>query len=601
MGLKLFSKNKSHRWAITDKMFLSLFITGAIIEFSQVGAAFIDGLMISRFLGPLEMAAQGIALPIYSILGVISGLLAVGMEVKCSQAIGRGNRQDYFRFVSATVNVGVVISIVVTFVVLVFSRPLAALLGAKGNASQLINSVSEYLIGLGIGIPAIIMTPILAPALQLDSGRKMVNTGAIIGAIVDVVLDFVAVKLSWGMFGIGLASAISFYSTLIYQCTFFLKKDRILHFVKPNVSIKEFITMLFNGGEKAVKRLANTLRPIILNTIIISYGGATAMSVLSIRNNLANFSEIFGAGVAAAVALLVGVYFGEINEEAIAEVNKCKYRMIFICTTLISLILFCFATLFAKLYIVAEDDSLKMAVFAVRMLALQTPLQALITSRIKYLQSIHKKVNMNLLIVSTKFFLVFISAFVLGRLFGVYGILACYTASDALTLIAVYIYYAFKAKTILPKGSDYLGLPEYFHLNPGDEISLDVRDKKDVSLCSEQIMLFCNGHKIDSKISYYASLAFEELAVNTVEDGFPKTKASHPMIDLRVVISDNKLVIRMSDNCPQYDVTKHMAELNENDSDPLHNIGTKIVCKIASEIIYLRTFDTNCTIIRFDL
>ncbi len=60
MGLQSLLKKNSERWAITDKMFFSLFLTGSIIEFSQVGAGFIDGLIISRFLGPEAMAAQGI-------------------------------------------------------------------------------------------------------------------------------------------------------------------------------------------------------------------------------------------------------------------------------------------------------------------------------------------------------------------------------------------------------------------------------------------------------------------------------------------------------------------------------------------------------------
>ena len=89
MKLKsLFSRIR--RWAVTEKMFMNLFATGTIIEFSQVGAGFIDGIIISRFLGAEAMAAEGIVHPVFSILGIISGLLAVGMQVRCAQALGRG-------------------------------------------------------------------------------------------------------------------------------------------------------------------------------------------------------------------------------------------------------------------------------------------------------------------------------------------------------------------------------------------------------------------------------------------------------------------------------------------------------------------------------
>lgn len=600
MRSKVLRENGRNRWQITDRMFFSLFITGSIIEFSQVGAGFVDGLVISRFLGSLAMAAEGIVHPVYSIIGVVSGLLAVGMQVKCAQAIGRGNRKEFSRIVSVTVYVGAVVSIIITVFVVAFAKQIAVLMGASGNAANLAEDAGKYLTGIGIGIPPLIMTAVLAPALQLDTGRKTIQTGALIEAVSNIVLDVVAVKLGMGIFGIGLATATASYLNLLYQCTFFLKKDRIIHLVKPDIPFREFISMLSNGTEKALKRLANTARPIVLNTIIISYGGAMAMSVLSVRNNFSNFVEIFGAGIASAVSLLVGVYYGEINEAAIEEVHSFEHKLITVFSGSICVLMLIFARPLARLYISEDGETLEMAVFVFRMLALQNPLRALIDCRIKYLQAIHRKINMNVLIAVTQLVYVLLSALVLGKLFGVYGILASYTVSDALTLISILVYYSLKCRTISLTKKDILNLPDYFYLSPGDEISLDIRDLEDVSLGSEQILMFCKGHKIDGKTSYYAALSFEELASNIVNYGFPYNKSSNPMIDLRAVITEDTFVIRLRDNCPQYDVTEQIAAVNEEGSDPVHNIGTRIVSRVASDITYLNTFDTNNIIIRFN-
>lgn len=601
IDMKLFFKKINHRWAITDKMFFSLFLTGTIIEFSQVGAGFIDGLIISRFLGSEAMAAQGIVQPIYSVLGIISGLLAVGMEVRCSQSIGRGNRDEFSRFFSVTVYVGAIVSLVTMVIIISFAKPFTALLGASGNASELVDAASKYLIGVGIGIPPLIMTAILAPAFQLDSGRRTVQTGALLGAVTNVIMDLIVVKMRMGIFGIGLSTAVSFYVNMLVQCTHFLKKERMLHFVKPNVPIKVFTQMLTNGGEKAIKRLANTIRPIILNTIIIAYGGTAAMSALSVRNNFSSFVEIFGAGIAAAVSLLVGVYYGEINEEAIDEVESYGRKLIFIFSGSICVLLLIFARSVAGLYIKEEGAILDMTTFGIRMLALQNPFQALISSRIKYLQAIHRKLNMNLLIFGSKLVFVLIASFVLGRIFGVYGILACYTASDVLSLLAIYIMYLAKTRKVIPTRREFLNLPKDFYLGPGDVISLDIRDMYDVSLASEQIMMFGRGHKVNRRTAYYAALCFEELAANVVEYGFPKNRSAHPIIDLRVVITENKFVIRMRDDCPQYDVTKQIAVANADGADPTQNIGIRIVSTLALDINYMHAFETNSLIISFNL
>lgn len=598
--MKLLSRNKSNRWGIVDKMFISLFLTGILMEFSDVGAGFVDGLIISRNLGAEAMAAEGIIHPIFSIRGVISGLLAAGMQTYCSKAIGRGDREEFTRLVSATAYVGVIVALIYGALIVVFAEPVAVLLGASGKAATLVVPASAYLRALGIGAPACIMTAILAPALQLDTGRKIIRIGAIIEGVSNIILDIVAVKAGWGIFGVGLATAIASYLNLLYQCTFFLKKDRIVHFVRPAVSPGKFLKMLASGSERAVRRLANTLRPIILNSIIISYGGTMAMSALSVRNNFSNFAELFGAGIAAAVALLTGVYYGEMNEEALEEVNKQEHRMIAVFPLAVCVLMLLLAKPIASLYIEGEGEIYDMVVFAIRVLAVQIPLQALIESRIKYLQAIHKKHNVNFLTLITRFAFVILSAFVLGRLFGSYGILVCNTVSDALTLTAIYVYYAIKCRKVRPSRRDFLNLPDYFHLNPGDVISLDVCNLGDATLVSEQIMMFCNGHGIDNKIGYYAALSFEELATNIVLHGFPINKSKHSMIDVRVVIMDGALVMRIRDNCPQYDITKNIASVAESD-DPVHNIGTRIVCRIASDITYLNTFDTNNLIIRFGL
>lgn len=594
-------KNRRNRWLITDKMFLSLFMTGTIIEFSQVGAGFIDGLAISRFMGPLEMAAEGIASPIFSIMGIISGLLAVGMQVRCSQSIGRGNPKEYSRFVSATVQVGVMVSLVAMTLLLIFAEPFSVMLGASGNAADLVEPVSRYLIGIGIGMPAFILVAILAPALQLDSGNKIIQIGAIIEAVSNVVMDFIAVKLRYGIMGIGLASSIACYINLLYLCTYFLKKDRSLHLVKPDIPIREFIHMMTNGSERAIKRLANSIRPIILNMIIISYGGAIAMSALSVRNNFSNFVEIFGAGVASAVSIIVGVYFGEVNEEGIEEVCSFGQKMIMIFSGAVCVLVLIFARPIARLYVTRNGETLELIVFTMRMLALQNPLQALVATRIKYLQAIHKRRNMKMLIFGAQLVFVLTSAFVLGKLFGVYGILACYTVSDLVTLLAVYVYYAIKGRHLIVTKKEYMNLPNEFHLNPGDVISLDICDIYDVTLCSEQITLFGNGHKISPRISYFAALSFEEFGANIVNNGFPNCKFSKPMIDVRAVIAEDALIMRMRDNCPRFDVTKQIAEANSGCSDIMHNAGIRIASEIASEIIYLHTFDTNSLIVRFNL
>ena len=100
----------------------------------------------------------------------------------------------------------------------------------------------------------------------------------------------------------------------------------MLCFVRLRTNVKETLHQLSCGTEKALRRLANVIRPIFLNKLIIFYGGAIAMTAMSVNNSVGDFTKFFAVGLADATALQIGVLFGEMNEERIHESVKFALR-----------------------------------------------------------------------------------------------------------------------------------------------------------------------------------------------------------------------------------------------------------------------------------
>ena len=592
--------NTRQRWRILNRMIMNTFITVAVIEFSQVGAGFIDGVIVSRFFGADEIAAVGIALPFFSLVGVFGGILAVGMQMRCTQEIGRGNVQKMNEIFSFTLSVGLILSLVLTTVLMLFSEEMAMLFGASGNAEKLLTSTSLYLRGVTLGLPALILNAIIAPAIELDGNQKCIKIGALLNAAFDIVFDVIAVLLGWGIWGIGIATSLSAYVNLMTLLLHFARKGRMVRFVRFHMGIQEFLNMLYIGSNKAVKRVCKLIRPIIVNAIIISYGGAVAMSALAIRNNFFDFVNILPTGIVGATSLLVSIYYGEVNEEAIRSTGSYVHRLWLAVSGGTCVILLVFARPIAGFYVSDNRELMDLCTFAIRALGLQIPVSTLVQARCGYLQAIHKTKNMQIVTILSYLVCVIASSFVMGQLFGTYGILACFTVSELLVLIMIEIYYMIKCRKLRLSPEDYLDLPGNFHLSPGDVISLDVRDLEDASLASEQIILFCKGHKIDKRTGYFAGLCAEELTSNVIKFGFTESRGTDKTIDLRVVIWDHKMVIRICDNCPAFDIQKKIASLME-DSDNLSNIGIRITSKIASDIRYVRMMNTNNVIIQYGI
>lgn len=584
------------RYGIEKTILISAFINASIIEFSQIGSGMIDGIIISRTLGETAMAASGMAAPIFSVMGMFSAMLSVGMQITCSAKLGVGNKKEFNRIFSGVFYLGIIIGAIITACIILFSPQIAAMLGASKDA-EIAKYTTDYLVGVAPTAISAFAVWLLSPVVTLDDGKKLVSIGAAIQAISNIIFDLLVVKFNLGIIGIGYGTSAAFFLNMLFLCTHFFKKNRMLKFERVLLSPKEYFKIFIFGTGKIFIRLGNILRPITLNRLIIFYGGTIAMSALSIRNNFSGAVFVATVGLAEATRLLVSIYFGEKNDETIEAVYGFANKLGLVVTSIIGVLLIIFSRSIVRIYVVNNPELEKLVIFAIWMLALNIPVSTIVNLRIAYLEATYKVPNVQIYSFATNVVFILVSAFIFGKLYGVHGVLACYLGGDLLASISLYVVYAVKYRTAIPRLPEFMDLPKDFHIAPQNVIELDVRDIEDASLVSEQISMFCKGHKIDAKISYYAALAFEELAVNTITYGFPKNKDNTPYIDVRVVANNGTLTIRMKDNCPRFDTTAGL-NASMNDSS-IEKIGLKMIRSVAKNIRYINYLDTNVTIIEF--
>ena len=588
------------RWLMVDQSFLSLFFTFTLMQLANRGSGIIDGLFVSNFLDTDSIASVGIAKSIYSLTGIVSGLLSVGMQSRCSHEMGKGDVKNFNRIFSAMFYISIAVSVVFGILVFLGAEPMAVLMGASGKGAALVNGTAAYLRGIAIGIPSTILALVLSSACQLDSAKRRVRISAFVYLVSDVVLDYVAVKLSLGVFGIGLATSVAYYLQLGYLLFHFRSKDRMLAFTKFSTSPKEVFSVLSLGTERALRSLGTFISPVIVNRIILLFGGTIAMTAFSVQKDLINFAEIFAWGLANTTALQAGVYYGEMNTGSMWAMGRSAHKYCAIFLGLTGLVLVVLAKPIAMLYISDRGELFDMVVFASVMTGLFAPFNGLVLSRISYLNSIKKIRSMQIMTFLSSIVYTIISAYALGWMFGTNGLLASDLMRTLLLLLTVWLYYSVRAKKVFPGVRAYLALPDSFRISPGDLIYLDVRDIEDVSLVTEQIQLFCRGHRIDDLTEMKVALCFEGLAAHTIQFGFPKCK-KEPYIDLRLVFTEKELVMRMRDNCPMFDVERYIAQKIEASDDDNMNLELKMIRNLAEDIKYVHSLDNNNVILRFEL
>ncbi|MGN0461992.1 MAG: MATE family efflux transporter, partial [Ruminococcus sp.] len=210
---KIIAKDKN---VIIGKMLRNAALGIILMEISGAVTYIIDGIITSRFLGDSALAATGIASVSYTILAIISGIISAGGQKICCSEIGSGKKQQANNTFSMVIFITAVISIIVSVLGIIFSGSLAGLMGAKASYTSLYNNTTDYIRGFFIGAPGHIFVAVLIPLAQLNGSNKLITASIVTLTIGDILGDIINVTvLKWGLFGMGLATSISYYLSAV--------------------------------------------------------------------------------------------------------------------------------------------------------------------------------------------------------------------------------------------------------------------------------------------------------------------------------------------------------------------------------------------------
>ena len=85
------------------------------------------------------------------------------------------------------------------------------------------------------------------------------------------------------------------------------------------------------------------------------------------------------------------------------------------------------------------------------------------------------------------------------------------------------------------------------------------------------------------------SLFVEEMGVNTVKYGFESLK--HGLIELRIVLKEDKRLIRLKDNGSAFDPVRWLED--NHPEDRTKNIGIRMIVGLAQNVQYIPAMKFN--------
>lgn len=398
----------------------------------------VDTIYVGRYIGPNAIAALTISFPIQRFLIALGFLVAVGTSTYVSRNLGEKNFLEIEKtIINAFVTI-LILMVVIPLLIFLFKESILYKLGASSITYPLTNEyVSIILIGaifqcLGL-VACYIMTALGNTKITLYANS--------IGAILNVILDYILVA-HYGIGIQGAAIATVFSQVVSFFFIVYKFKDVVKSF-KIKVSIKAIFSSLnldiimgiiAIGFSTFVIEISDAVVSVILNNLLYSKGGDTAIIIIGVITKISMFMFIAIIGISSAMQPIVAYNFGAEKYNRMKETVRASIKTV----TFVSII---FAGILGLLsneiigFFLMDKEILPSAVKAFRICISLLPFTGIYYIAIYYYQAIGEAKKSFLLSIFRQLVVFIPLAFIFVQILGTLGAWIAYPVSDLISAL----------------------------------------------------------------------------------------------------------------------------------------------------------------------
>lgn len=287
----------------------------------------IDRIYIGRMVnGEIAMAGVGVAFPIIIMVSAFSALVGMGGAPLAAIKMGRDEDEGAERIMSNSFSILMILSIFLTFFILIFKEPILMIFGGSENTiGYSLDYLSIYIIGTISVQIALGMNPFINTQGFAKIGMMTVMIGAIINIILDPIFIF---TLNMGVKGAALATIISQSASAIWVLKFLFSKKSNLKIRKKFLIVKWNIVknIIALGMSPFVMQATESLVLISLNNMLMNYGGDLAVGAMTIMSSIMQIILLPVVGLSQGAQPIISYNYGAKNLDRV----KTAFKLLFI-------------------------------------------------------------------------------------------------------------------------------------------------------------------------------------------------------------------------------------------------------------------------------
>jgi len=437
---------------INDKVFNNGKVSKILLKFAVPAVTsllvaelynMVNTVFAGRYIGANAIAALNIAFPIQRFLTSLGLLIAVGAATYTSRSLGEKNPFAIRKTIINSFALSFIFMTIIPLVMFIFREPLFYKLGASSATFSLAN---DYIIIILLG--GIFQCLGLAACYIMTSlgNTKITLYSNFVGAVLNIVLNYILVA-NYGMGVKGSAISTVICQIVTFGYIFYNFTEVIKHF-KIKFSIKaiasdlniHIIHGIINiGFSTFVIEISDAIVAVVLNNLLLSKGGDTAVIVVGVVTRVSMFMFITIIGVSSAMQPIVACNFGAKRFDKVKETVLVAIKAVTVSSALIGIVISLFANQIISFFL-KDKEILPLAVNSLRICILLLPLVGVYYVGIYYYQAIGEAKKGFLLSIFRQLVVYIPLAIIFTEMLGTIGAWIAYPVSDGIsTVLSVYL------------------------------------------------------------------------------------------------------------------------------------------------------------------
>ena len=266
----------------TFARYMSLNILGML---GMSGYILADTFFVSSRLGSDGLAALNLAISVFGFINGLGMMLGIGGATRYAICKAREDDREANASFTLSLVAGIGAGVVLVLFGLLFSRPLAGLLGAE---DRILPMCAVYLRTAFLFAPFFILNHILVAFVRNDGSPKLAMTAMLVGSLSNIVLDYLFLyPLNMGIFGAALATGTAPIIGIAISSIHIFSGRSQFKAVPTGLSLRKMAAVAGLGIAAFINEFYSGITLVVFNLLVMHAAGTIGVAAYGVVANLA--------------------------------------------------------------------------------------------------------------------------------------------------------------------------------------------------------------------------------------------------------------------------------------------------------------------------